>query len=142
LGDAELPRNDLDDFTGGVLTLGEDFQDPSPNGIAEDVEGRASGPRVERDGSYRLRARLFGNRSRRDVRLAPRFAALADERLSLGRERRLPKAGLKFHVTALVCEVTGGPCKYSGRTMKQSHEHLNITDPQWQGRADDGSAFA
>jgi hemoglobin len=45
---------------------------------------------------------------------------------------RVPKAGLKFHVTTLVCEVTGGPCKYSGRTMKQSHEHLNITDQQWQ----------
>ena len=31
---------------------------------------------------------------------------------------RVPKAGLKFHVTTLVCEVTGGPCKYTGRTMK------------------------
>jgi hemoglobin len=50
---------------------------------------------------------------------------------------RVPKAGLKFHVTALVCEVTGGPCKYSGRTMQQSHEHLNITDPQWQAMVAD-----
>src|SRR5260370_37660497 len=40
---------------------------------------------------------------------------------------RVPKAGLKFHVTALVCEATGGPCKYSGRTMKEAHAHLNIT---------------
>lgn len=45
---------------------------------------------------------------------------------------RVPKAGLKFHVTALVCEVTGGPCKYTGRTMKASHEHLNITEREWQ----------
>jgi hemoglobin len=45
---------------------------------------------------------------------------------------RVPKAGLKFLVTALVCEVTGGPCKYPGRTMKQAHVHLNITDAQWQ----------
>jgi hemoglobin len=43
----------------------------------------------------------------------------------------VPKAGLKFHVTALVCEVTGGPCKYTGRTMKESHEKLNISQPEW-----------
>jgi len=36
---------------------------------------------------------------------------------------RVPKAGLKFHVTALVCEVTGGPCKYTGRAMKESHSN-------------------
>jgi hemoglobin len=45
---------------------------------------------------------------------------------------RVPKAGLKFHVTALVCEVTGGPCKYTGRTMKDSHAKLNINERQWQ----------
>lgn len=44
---------------------------------------------------------------------------------------RVPKAGLKFHVTALVCGVTGGPCKYSGRPMKEAHQHLNITQAQW-----------
>jgi hemoglobin len=37
---------------------------------------------------------------------------------------RVPKAGLRFQVTALVCEVTGGPCKYSGRAMKEAHAHL------------------
>jgi hemoglobin len=45
---------------------------------------------------------------------------------------RVPKAGLKFHVTALVCEVTGGPCKYTGRTMKEAHARLNISERQWQ----------
>ncbi|MGH2436351.1 MAG: group I truncated hemoglobin [bacterium] len=45
---------------------------------------------------------------------------------------RVPKAGLKFQVTTLVCEVTGGPCKYTGRTMKASHDHLNITESEWQ----------
>jgi len=44
----------------------------------------------------------------------------------------VPKAGLKFQVTALVCEVTGGPCKYTGRAMKESHQHLNISEEQWQ----------
>ena len=45
---------------------------------------------------------------------------------------RVPKAGLKFHVTALVCQVTGGPCTYTGRSMKASHAHLNINEEQWQ----------
>jgi len=45
---------------------------------------------------------------------------------------RVPKAGLKFRVTALVCQVTGGPEKYTGRTMKEAHRHLNITEKEWQ----------
>jgi hemoglobin len=49
----------------------------------------------------------------------------------------VPKAGLKFQVTALVCEVTGGPCKYTGRTMKASHAHLNINEQQWQAMVAD-----
>src|SRR5215813_15330532 len=50
---------------------------------------------------------------------------------------RVPKAGLKFHVTALVCGVTGGPCKYSGRSMKDAHARLNINDRQWQAMLTD-----
>jgi hemoglobin len=53
---------------------------------------------------------------------------------------RVPKAGLKFHVTALVCEVSGGPCKYTGRTMKESHQHLNITQPEWDAMVADFKA--
>ena len=44
----------------------------------------------------------------------------------------VPKAGLKYRVTELVCGATGGPCKYTGRSMKDSHAHLNITEQQWQ----------
>ena len=50
---------------------------------------------------------------------------------------RVPKAGLKFQVTALVCEVAGGPCKYVGRTMKEAHQHLNITEAQWDAMVAD-----
>lgn len=45
--------------------------------------------------------------------------------------RRVPASYLKYHVTALVCQVTGGPCQYHGRTMKESHAHLNITEREW-----------
>jgi hemoglobin len=50
---------------------------------------------------------------------------------------RVPKAGLKFHVTALVCQATGGPEKYSGRSMKEAHQHLNITEKEWQAMVAD-----
>ena len=45
---------------------------------------------------------------------------------------RVAKAGLKFHVTAMVCAATGGPCEYTGRSMKDSHAQLNINEVQWQ----------
>jgi hemoglobin len=50
---------------------------------------------------------------------------------------RVPKAGLKFHVTTLVCQVTGGPCKYVGRDMKASHAHLNIGEKEWDAMVAD-----
>ncbi len=42
-----------------------------------------------------------------------------------------PAPYLKFQVSQLVCEVTGGPCKYTGRAMKESHAHLNISEKEW-----------
>lgn len=50
---------------------------------------------------------------------------------------RVPTPGLKYHVSALVCQVTGGPCKYTGRTMKEAHTHLNITEREWQAMLSD-----
>ena len=54
--------------------------------------------------------------------------------------KRVPKAGLKFHVTAMVCEVSGGPCKYTGRAMKESHHHLNISQAEWDAMVVDFKA--
>ena len=45
---------------------------------------------------------------------------------------RVPKAGLKFRVTALVSQATGGPENYTGRSMKEAHLNLNITEEEWQ----------
>ena len=52
----------------------------------------------------------------------------------------VPKAGLKYRVTELVGQVTGGPQMYSGRSMKESHAHLNITEGEWQAMMDDFKA--
>lgn len=48
-----------------------------------------------------------------------------------GRENS-PDPYLKFRVTNMVCQATGGPCEYTGMGMKQSHKHLNITEAEWQ----------
>jgi hemoglobin len=45
--------------------------------------------------------------------------------------KRVPAPYLKYHVTAMVCQATGGPCRYHGRGMKESHAHLYITAQEW-----------
>jgi len=50
---------------------------------------------------------------------------------------RVPRAGLKFHVTALVCQVTGGPQMYAGRSMKEAHRNLHITEREWDAMVHD-----
>jgi hemoglobin len=45
---------------------------------------------------------------------------------------RVPPAGFKYLVTEMVCWATGGPQKYTGKTMQESHAHLDITEPEWQ----------
>lgn len=45
--------------------------------------------------------------------------------------KRVPAPYLKYHVTAMVCQATGGPCQYHGRGMYESHVHLNITETEW-----------
>ena len=45
--------------------------------------------------------------------------------------KTVPAAYLKYHVTAMVCQATGGPCEYTGRDMGSSHAHLNISESDW-----------
>ncbi len=39
--------------------------------------------------------------------------------------------GLKYHLTTMVCQATGGPCSYTGLSMKDSHAALGITEKDW-----------
>jgi hemoglobin len=48
-----------------------------------------------------------------------------------------PPPYLKFQVSELVCEATGGPCKYTGKNMKDAHAHLHITETEWKIMAAD-----
>lgn len=50
---------------------------------------------------------------------------------------RVPPAGFKYLVTELVCMATGGPQRYTGRSMLDSHQHLKITAAEWDAFVDD-----
>lgn len=45
------------------------------------------------------------------------------------------KKRIRQHILDQLCAAAGGPCVYTGRTMKASHEGLNITDAQWDAAA-------
>ena len=45
---------------------------------------------------------------------------------------RVSRAGFKYLVTEMVCWATGGPQRYTGRSMADSHAHLDITEQEWQ----------
>ena len=50
---------------------------------------------------------------------------------------RVPPAGFKYLVTEMVCWATGGPQKYTGKSMAESHSHLKITSEEWEAFVDD-----
>jgi hemoglobin len=50
---------------------------------------------------------------------------------------RVSPPGFKYLVTEMVCSATGGPQKYTGRSMKESHRHLMITAAEWEAFLDD-----
>lgn len=67
---------------------------------------------------------------------------MADPRLNANprvdeAHHRVSAAGFKYLVTELACEAAGGPQKYTGRPMGDSHRHLMITEGEWQAFMDD-----
>ena len=61
---------------------------------------------------------------------------MADPRLNANPKvdeahHKVPPAGFKYLVTEQVCEATGGPQRYTGRSMADSHVHLEINEGEW-----------
>ena len=50
---------------------------------------------------------------------------------------RVPPAGFKYLVTEMVCWAAGGPQKYTGRSMYESHKEMKITAAEWEAFMDD-----
>jgi hemoglobin len=67
---------------------------------------------------------------------------MADPRLNANpavdeAHHKFPPPGFKYLVTEMVCWATGGPQNYTGRSMSESHKHLNITPGEWDAFMDD-----
>jgi len=67
---------------------------------------------------------------------------MIDDRLNVNPKvdeahHRVPPAGFKYLVTEMVCWATGGPQNYTGRSMKDSHQNLNIMPAEWEAFLDD-----
>jgi hemoglobin len=50
---------------------------------------------------------------------------------------KVPPPGFKYLVTEMVGWASGGPQHYTGRSMRDSHQHLNITPKEWEAFMDD-----
>ena len=67
---------------------------------------------------------------------------MADPRLNANpavdeAHHKVPPAGFKYLATEMVCWASGGPQTYTGRSMADSHRHLNITPQEWEACMDD-----
>lgn len=51
--------------------------------------------------------------------------------------RHSPPSYLKFQLSQLVCEMSGGPCLYTGLAMKESHLPLNIGPREWEAMGEE-----
>jgi hemoglobin len=52
---------------------------------------------------------------------SPRFKALPPAQV----------AQFKTKLADQICEATGGPCGYYGRTMKEAHAGMKVTEAEW-----------
>jgi hemoglobin len=50
---------------------------------------------------------------------------------------KVPPPGFKYLVTEMVCWATGGPQRYTGRSMLDAHRDLRITPQEWDAFLDD-----
>ena len=63
----------------------------------------------------------FIGRLATDKVLSRFFAASSDD----------TKHKIRQHIVDLLCNVTGGPCIYMGRTMKDAHKGMKISESDW-----------
>jgi hemoglobin len=47
----------------------------------------------------------------------------------------IPK--LKMHLVNQICEASGGPCKYTGRSMKEAHEGMGVSAGDFNALVED-----
>jgi hemoglobin len=44
---------------------------------------------------------------------------------------------LKMHLVNQICEASGGPCKYTGRSMKEAHKDMGVSSADFNALVED-----
>ena len=65
-----------------------------------------------------------------------RDTVAADDRINL-KFARTDLARLRQMLIDQVCEATGGPCKYRGRSMKEAHAGMRVSKGEFDALVDD-----
>jgi hemoglobin len=64
---------------------------------------------------------------------------VADERINAF-FRGVDAEDLQAKLVDQICQATGGPCVYRGRSMREAHQGMNITDAQFDALVEDLAA--
>lgn len=114
-------------------------QNPDPSQKSRPQENSQAQPPAERPSLYQRLGGIYAIATVVDdfidrIMVDPRLNKnpLVDEA-----HHRVGRPGFKYLVTELVGQVTGGPQIYSGRSMRDSHQHLRITAEEWEAFLDD-----
>jgi hemoglobin len=60
----------------------------------------------------------------------------ADARIN-ARFAKTDTAHLKLMLVDQICEATGGPCTYTGKSMREAHKGMNITETEFNALVED-----
>lgn len=63
------------------------------------------------------------------------YLIVADERIN-HQFKGIDVAQFHRHLTDQLCELSGGPCTYSGRGMREAHSAMGITNTQFNALAE------
>ncbi|MBQ0833910.1 group 1 truncated hemoglobin [Marinobacter sp.] len=64
------------------------------------------------------------------------YLIVADERIN-HQFKGINVAQFHRHLTDQLCELSGGPCTYSGRGIREAHSAMGITNTQFNALAED-----
>lgn len=110
------------------------FRDVTVALLAAALVGRAGAaqdkPLYQRLGgkpAIELVVKDFAGRALADARIKQKFAKSDPDRLVAS-------------LVQQICAATGGPCKYTGRSMKEAHKNMGVTDGEFAALVEDLTA--
>jgi hemoglobin len=116
----------------------DEFQKVGP-AIKADV--KPAGEKIDKPAEVSLWTKLGGEPA--VTKVVDDFVAMAaeDPKVNITRDGKLKfsdeqVAQLKKHLVAFVSQASGGPIKYTGKSMKEAHKDLAITDAEFDASVD------